>query len=92
MGLKTEETGELQVKLLWRNAVLLVRGSAGAVGYDLCAASSCIIPSPGKEIVETGLAVSLPIGTYAWIAPRSGLAVKNFMDFGAWGSRFGLSS
>ena len=76
------ETGELQVKLLRGNAVLPVRGSARAAGYDLCAASNCIISSRGKGTVGTGLAVSLPPGTYARIAPRSGLAIRNFIDVG----------
>ena len=39
------ETGELQVKLLLENAVLPVRGSVGVAGYDLYAASNCVIPS-----------------------------------------------
>ena len=30
--------------------------------------------------METGLAVALPMGTYARIAPRSGLAIHNFID------------
>ena len=83
VGIKTGETGDLQVKLLRGNAVLPARGSAGAAGYDLCAASNCVIPSRGKGTVETGLAVSLPPGTYARIAPRSGLAIRNFIDVGA---------
>ena len=58
------------------------RGSVGAAGYDLCAASNCIIPSRGKATADTGLAVSLPPGTYARIAPRSGLAIRNFIDIG----------
>ena len=83
VGMKTGEIGELQVKLLRGNAVLPVRGRARAVGYDLCAASNCVIPSWGKGIVETGLVVSLPPGTYARIAPRSGLAIRNFINVGA---------
>ena len=70
------------VKLLWENAVLLMWGSVGAVGYDLCAANSCVILSWGKGTIEIGLAVSLPPGTYAWIASRSGLAVRNFINVG----------
>ena len=70
-----------------KNAALLVQGSAGATSYDLSAAGSCVIPSlipsRGKGIVETGLAVALPIGTYARIAPHSGLAIRNFIDVGA---------
>ena len=77
------ETGDLQVKLLRGNAVLPARGSAGAAGYDICAARNCILPPQGKGIVETGLAVSLPPGTYARIAPCSGLAIRNFIDVGA---------
>ena len=82
VGIKTGETGGLQVKLLRGNAVLPARGSAGAAGYDLCAASSCVIPSWGKGTIKMGLAVSLPPGTYAQIAPRLGFAVRNFIDVG----------
>ena len=57
-------------------------GRARAVGYYLCAANNCVKRSRGKGIVEIGLAVSLPPGTYAWIAPRSGLAIRNFIDIG----------
>ena len=83
MGEEMRGTGELQVKILRENAVLPVRGSARAAGYDLCGAGSCIIPSRGKGTVGIGLAVALPVGTYARIAPRSGLAIRNFIDVGA---------
>ena len=33
--------------------------------------------------MDTGLAVALPSGTYARIAPCSGLAIRNFIDIGA---------
>ena len=42
-----------------------------------------MIPSKGKGVVQTGLAISLPKGVYACIAPRSGLAVKKFIGVGA---------
>ena len=32
--------------------------------------------------MQTGLAVALPVGTYARIVPRSGLAIHNFIDVG----------
>ena len=82
VGIKMGETGEIQVKLLRGHAVLPVQGSAGAAGYDLCTASNYIIPSRGKETVETGLAVSLPPGTYTRIVPRLGLAIRIFIDVG----------
>ena len=62
--------------------MLPTRRSARVGGYDLCVANSYVIPSQGKGTVETRLAVSLPLGTYAWIAPRSGLAIRNFIDIG----------
>ena len=82
VGEEMSGTGELQVKILRENAVLPVCGSAGAAGYDLCAAGSCVIPSGGKGTVETGLAVALPAGIYARIAPHSRLAIRNFIDVG----------
>lgn len=33
--------------------------------------------------MDTDLAIAVPEGTYGRIAPRSGLAVKNFIDTGA---------
>ena len=83
MGQEMRGTSELQVKILWENTMLLVRGSAGVAGYDLCVAGNCVILSWGKGIVDTRLALALPSGTYAHIAPRSGLAIRNFIDVGA---------
>ena len=63
--------------------MLPMHGSIGAVGYDLCVARNYVTPSRGKGIVETGLAMSLPPGTCAWIVPRSRLAARNLIDVGA---------
>lgn len=42
-----------------------------------------IIPAKNKAIVPTDISIALPAGTYGRVAPRSGLAVKNFIDVGA---------
>ena len=42
-----------------------------------------MIPSKGKGVVQTGLAISLPSGVYARIAPCSRFVVKKFIDVGA---------
>ena len=55
----------------------------GSASYDINAACSCVIPPKGKGVVQTGLAVSLPLGVYARIALHLGLAIKNFIDVGA---------
>ena len=75
--------GILKVQKLTNNAALPKRSTAGAAGYDLCASQDCIIPAGGKGLVPTGLSISFPAGLYARIAPRSGLALKKFIDVGA---------
>merc|ERR1712079_780102 len=41
------------------------------------------IHAGGRGIVKTGLTIAIPEGTYARIAPRSGLAVKRGLHVGA---------
>lgn len=54
-----------------------------AAGFDLKSAYDVVIPKHGKELIMTDLKLQLPAGCYGRIAPRSGLAVKNFIDVGA---------
>ena len=75
---------ELRVKRLSDAAVLPVRGSEGAAGYDLASAERCVVPPRGgRAVVKTDLAIAVPDGVYGRVAPRSGLAVKNGLDVGA---------
>jgi dUTP pyrophosphatase len=73
----------MQVKKLTEFAVVPTRGSAFAAGFDLSSAYDCTVPARGKALVKTDLAIAIPENTYARIAPRSGLAWKNFIDTGA---------
>ena len=73
----------MQVKKLTEFAILPTRGSAYAAGFDLSSAYDTIVPARGKALVKTDLAIAIPENTYARIAPRSGLAWKNFIDTGA---------
>ncbi|KAL3457049.1 dUTPase-like protein [Aspergillus heterothallicus] len=73
----------LLVKKLTPSAHAPTRGSAFAAGYDLYAAKEIVIPAKGKALVDTGLAIAVPEGTYGRVAPRSGLASKHFIDTGA---------
>ncbi|KKZ62217.1 dUTP pyrophosphatase [[Emmonsia] crescens] len=73
----------LMVKKLVPTARVPTRGSAFAAGYDLYCAKAIVIPAKGKGLVDTGLAIAVPEGTYGRIAPRSGLASKHFIDTGA---------
>mmetsp|Transcript_20107 Transcript_20107/g.34628 ORF Transcript_20107/g.34628 Transcript_20107/m.34628 type:complete len:148 (-) Transcript_20107:487-930(-) len=73
----------LKVKKLTENATIPSRGSKLAAGYDLSSAAECVVPAHGKLIVPTDLAVAIPEQHYGRVAPRSGLAVKHFIDVGA---------
>ena len=64
-------------------AKLLVKGTSGVAGYDLSVAQAAVVPAHGKCLVKTSLAMALPLGCYGRVAPRSGLALKKFIDVGA---------
>lgn len=74
---------KLRVKKLSESAKLPTRGSSKAAGYDLYAAKDTIVLARNKAIVPTDISIAVPHGTYGRVAPRSGLAVKNFIDVGA---------
>ncbi|GMH32390.1 hypothetical protein BSKO_00224 [Bryopsis sp. KO-2023] len=73
----------LRVKRLSENATIPQRGSSRAAGYDLSSAEDCSVPARGKTLIKTDLSVAIPPGTYGRVAPRSGLALKKFIDVGA---------
>ncbi|RPA96214.1 putative Deoxyuridine 5'-triphosphate nucleotidohydrolase [Choiromyces venosus 120613-1] len=73
----------LRIKKLSSKARIPTRGSALAAGYDLYSARDTTIIARGKALVGTDIQMMIPIGTYGRIAPRSGLASKNFIDVGA---------
>jgi dUTP pyrophosphatase len=74
---------KLRIKKLHPSAQLPVKGSEHAAGYDLMSVEDSVVPSRGKILIATGLSMAIPIGNYGRIAPRSGLAAKNFIDVGA---------
>ena len=75
--------GFLYVKKLRNNAAVPKKGSEEAAGYDIASAEDTVVPAKGKTVVKTGISVAIPEGCYGRIAPRSGLAVKRFIDVGA---------
>ncbi|KAK6184881.1 hypothetical protein SNE40_007243 [Patella caerulea] len=73
----------LKFAKLTKNALTPTRGSKLAAGYDLYSAYKVTVPSKGKAVVKTDIQIALPDGCYGRVAPRSGLAVKHFIDVGA---------
>jgi deoxyuridine 5'-triphosphate nucleotidohydrolase len=70
---------EFNIQLLTTTATKPTRGTPDSVGYDLYLDSQQPIIIPPNTIMPlpTGIAIECPTGTYARIAPRSGLTVKN---------------
>ena len=73
----------LSVKRLNEHATIPARGSPLAAGYDLSSAEDVSVPKGARGLVSTGIAFTVPYGTYGRIAPRSGLAVKKGIQVGA---------
>ncbi|GMP93087.1 hypothetical protein CsSME_00043060 [Camellia sinensis var. sinensis] len=59
------------------------RATDGAVGYDLTSIAMYVIPTQGRTLVSTGIAMEIPCGLYGRIAPRSGLALIHGINVGA---------
>ena len=64
------------IKLLDPSAIVPSRKSDEAAGYDICSNEDTLVPAGKNCLVSTGLSMQCPYGTYARVAPRSGLAVK----------------
>ena len=66
------------LKKLKENALLPVRGSAFAAGYDLCACTENPMPVAPHETVKigTGISAAIPVGWFGAVFARSGLACK----------------
>ena len=74
-ALRHSEPAEVQVTRLTERAKIPNRGSERAAGHDLFSTEATTIPAKGQLVIGTGIAIALPQGTYARIAPRSGLAL-----------------
>ena len=77
------DEGVVKIKRTNVNAKLPVRGTAGSAGYDLAVTQAAIVPVHGKCLVKIGLSMALLPDYYGRVAPRSGLAIKKFIDVGA---------
>ncbi|KAL1785706.1 deoxyuridine 5' [Sigmodon hispidus] len=80
---RAEDAASLRFVRLSEHATAPTRGSARAAGYDLYSAYDYTILPMEKAIVKTDIQIAVPSGCYGRVAPRSGLAVKHFIDVGA---------
>lgn len=83
MQTATRQFEKLRIKKLCPEAIIPKKGSFHAAGYDLHSIIDYTIPPKEKGMIKTGLSIFVPHGSYGRVAPRSGLAWKNFIDVGA---------
>ena len=81
--IQKDDCGYLYIKKLRNSAAIPKRATKDAAGYDIASVEETVVPAKGRTVVKTGLSIAIPDGCYGRIAPRSGLAVKKFIDIGA---------
>ncbi|MCI4400334.1 MAG: dUTP diphosphatase [Campylobacteraceae bacterium] len=68
---------DVKVKILSADAVIPKYQTSEAAGFDLHSVDEKTIKAGERDVVKTGLAVTLPNGYELQVRPRSGLALKN---------------
>jgi deoxyuridine 5'-triphosphate nucleotidohydrolase len=79
----TQNNQPLKILKLMENAKTPTKATQESIGYDIYAVKDTQIPQNGNQLVETGLAMTPPKGSYIRIAPRSGLALRNKIQIDA---------
>jgi len=71
-------TDNLNVRILRMHpdATLPLYAHEGDAGMDLCSVKDYIIHPGKREMIQTGLAMAIPLGYEGQVRPRSGLAKK----------------
>jgi len=72
-----------KIKLLTHHATVPTKATKNSAGYDLYSAKEYLVNPRDKVLIDTDIAISLPVGTYGRIAPRSSLSSKYMTDIGA---------
>jgi dUTP pyrophosphatase len=75
---KNDIKNKLLIQRISPTSTIPTRATEGSIGYDLCldTAQNVTIPPGTIMPMPTGLAIQCPTGTYARIAPRSGLTIR----------------
>ena len=70
---------QFQVKLNYEDAQAPTRGSDEAAGYDLYSYESETVVPKQIKLIDTGISIRVPEGTYGRIAPRSSVSKKGIL-------------
>lgn len=72
-----------EYKKICEEAIEPTRSSLEAAGYDLYSIDATTVPSRGKAMLRTGIALKLDQGFYGRIASRSSLSCEHSIEVGA---------
>lgn len=67
----------IKIKKLTDSAVIPTKATAGAAAYDVYAPLTILVKN-GRQVIDLGFAIELPIGYEAKIEPRSGYSSNGF--------------
>ena len=70
---------ELRIKKFHPEAKLPTKAHITDAGYDLSSIENTVIHPFTHSLVDTGIGICVPIGTYGRIAPRSGISMKDII-------------
>lgn len=73
----------LSIQRLTPEAILPSRGSKHAAGLDVYSPQAYTLPPGQRVLIPLDISIELPIGTFAHLLPRSGLALKHGIHVGA---------
>ena len=73
----------LKIQKLSPNAKLPTKVTKKSIGYDIYATNNLQVPPNDNQLIDTGLTMTLPQGSYIRITPRSGLASKKKIQIDA---------
>ncbi len=66
----------LKVKKFVPDAILPIKVREGDAGFDLSSVQDAMILPSSWKLIDTGIGIIVPEGTYGRIAPRSGVSTK----------------
>ena len=66
----------LKIQKLSPNTMLPTKATKKSIGYNIYANNNTIVPANDNQLIDTGLMMTPPQGSYIRITPRSGLAFK----------------
>lgn len=70
-------------KKLSEHAITPTRVTPLSAGLDLFSPTYCVVKTKSSKLIPLDIQLQLPVGFFGQIAPKSGLALNNFIDVGA---------